>query len=633
MRQITLKKPVASVSSLGGSARVVFAATFACFMSAASLSAQGSTNVFNDAVFWFRGGKDKNKDTYMQQGEFFDDLHANDANHNNHKMGVLPYTSSALAAGFKANAVFRNETVVFPALGSQIAKSIPVLHFSDTVIPYSGKNYHWPQFVKPHSVFSSNNISNEYTIVGRIKLDDDNYARTQCVFKVGYDASTSQGMWLGFSELDKTAKTKYITGRCTPGSGSNDAQFDFTDIRIPTNTWFDIAVVVGNGKLRVGISVPKTYGDNPTIIFAATNMWTGNCQLLGAESCYRLFSLTGQESQQSSVASIDMTFFIGSVQQIAIWGRALTDQEVMEAFGMPRPAIFRTGLDNGSSNEFSGTRSGSTQMIDGIGSWQNVANTMRAGDTWTVNFTALRDEAGLAQIFSIKSLGGSNAAQIEPMLSNASHNISLGVRRVAANGRTFWPVPADIITEGANALIIKRMDGEAGDFLVDAMELGGSLGVGIETGSITDDQRVSPERMKTGVPSAADPNTQHWPQGLLPSSGITNLHFRVWMDPDVVDKVTSRFWTHTRRKEATQGTETFTLFVNGEPKTNSLSSASWEETELTFQPGGLNGGWNDFEFISPSYPTCYWEFGYYRFETVLPKGFSIPPPGMTIVIK
>lgn len=51
MRQITLKKPVASVSSLGGSARVVFAATFACFMSAASLSAQGSTNVFNDAVF------------------------------------------------------------------------------------------------------------------------------------------------------------------------------------------------------------------------------------------------------------------------------------------------------------------------------------------------------------------------------------------------------------------------------------------------------------------------------------------------------------------------------------------------------------------------------------------------------
>ena len=69
MRQITLKKPVASVSSLGGSARVVFAATFACFMSAASLSAQGSTNVFNDAVFWFRGGKPDAEGSCRKQQE------------------------------------------------------------------------------------------------------------------------------------------------------------------------------------------------------------------------------------------------------------------------------------------------------------------------------------------------------------------------------------------------------------------------------------------------------------------------------------------------------------------------------------------------------------------------------------
>ena len=123
MRQITLKKPVASVSSLGGSARVVFAATFACFMSAASLSAQGSTNVFNDAVFWFRGGKDKNSDGYIDYGEFFDDLRANTPNDGNHNMTM----SSTLYTGqygslFKGNAVFRNEQVVFPALGASAAK-------------------------------------------------------------------------------------------------------------------------------------------------------------------------------------------------------------------------------------------------------------------------------------------------------------------------------------------------------------------------------------------------------------------------------------------------------------------------------------------------------------------------------
>ena len=79
-------------------------ATSGVFAACLTFAAHGSANVFDDAVFWFRGGKDINGNGYMQSGEFFDDLHANDASHNNHKMGVLPYTSPALAAGFKANA-------------------------------------------------------------------------------------------------------------------------------------------------------------------------------------------------------------------------------------------------------------------------------------------------------------------------------------------------------------------------------------------------------------------------------------------------------------------------------------------------------------------------------------------------
>ena len=89
-----------------------------------SAAAQGAPNVFDDAVFWFRGGKDKNGDGYMRhQGEFFDDLHADDATHANHQMGVQTYSSPAIADGFKANAVFRQEKVVFPALGRQVVKN------------------------------------------------------------------------------------------------------------------------------------------------------------------------------------------------------------------------------------------------------------------------------------------------------------------------------------------------------------------------------------------------------------------------------------------------------------------------------------------------------------------------------
>ena len=93
-----------------------------------AVAAHCSTNVFNDAVFWFRGGKDKGNDHYMRQtGEFFDDLNADDATHQNHQLEVQSYTSHQLADGFKSNAVFRSERVIFPASGTQIAKNISVL--------------------------------------------------------------------------------------------------------------------------------------------------------------------------------------------------------------------------------------------------------------------------------------------------------------------------------------------------------------------------------------------------------------------------------------------------------------------------------------------------------------------------
>ena len=607
--------------------------TLAYLLSAClAFAAHGSTNVFDDAVFWFRGGKDISGDHCMQQGEFFDDLQANNNNHANHKMSMSNFTGDYKS--FKENAAFQNEPVVFPALGTNVVKDMQVLRISNAGKKLSGTTYYYPLVINPRSVFASNSISNEYTVVSRIRMDEDGLNREECFLKLGYNSSARQGLMLGFAKYPTSASetgARYIKGNCTPDSESSNTSFQF-DIRIPTNTWVDVAVVVGNGKLRVGIAAPESsssHNNNPTIAFAETPMWTDNCQLL--EDGYRLFCFTGQTAPATS-SSADQTCFIGSVQQLAIWGKALSDQEVMAAFGMPRPAIFRTGLDNGNANEFGGTRSGATQTIDGLGSWQDIANTMNAGDTWTVNFTALRDEAGLAQIFSIKALHGSTTAKIEPKLNGTS----LGERRIAANARVFWPVATNLIVEGENTLVIERKDNWAGSFLMDAMELGGSLGVGTETAT-TNDGRTPPGRTATGVPSAADPNLQHWPQELQPSSGVTSLRFRVWVDPDVVNVASSKFRTLTllaaRSGKTLQGDEKFTLFVNGTKVGDHGVDTSLEDIELDFAPGELIGGWNLFELKSAPYETCHWYVGYYRFETVLSKGFSIPPPGMAIVIR
>ena len=265
----------------------------------------------------------------------------------------------------------------------------------------------------------------------------------------------------------------------------------------------------------------------------------------------------------------------------------------------------------------------------------DISGTMKAGDTLKVNFTALRAEAGLAQIFSIKSLPESSVARIEPTLNGTA----LGERRVAAGAHVFWPVTTNLVVEGANELVLKRKDSGTGDFGFDAMELGGSLGVG-SASHVINDGRVYPEQIATGVPSAADPNPAHWAVGFRPYLDNTNLNFNVWVDPEIVGACTSRFWTCVQCAKSPGSTSVpksshFTIFVNEEAMTNIYADASWVDIPLDFNPGDLDAGWNKFEIRSAeAYPTCQWLIDRYRFETVLPDRFGLPPPkALTIVIR
>lgn len=572
------------------------ASVFALF----ATSAFGSQNVFDDAVFWFRGGKDcVAADGQLRTGEFFDDLHAADASHANHQLEVT---------GYAENGVFRTEDVVFPALGAAFSKPMQVLHVADNGREESpGVTNRLPLLVRPYGIFQDNNISNEYTIVCRLRLDT--LSRQDWLFRIGY--TTDKGLLFGLKEGSNGCKVLNAY-RHDESHTLREATF----ASVPTNMWIDIGIVVGGGKLRVGIAAPESLWTpkNPTIHFAETPMWTENCTLTGDQAHYRFFGEKGPPE-----TTVRTTGFQGSVQQLAIWGRKLSDQEVMEAFGMPRPVIFRTGFDNGASGEFGGTRSGAAQTIDGLGSWQDTWNVMRAGDTWTVNFDALAGDKNNPEIFSLRTLRGSSAATISASLNGTS----LGSRAVNGNSRAFWPVPANLIVVGANTLTLSRTDGGAGDFLVDAMELGGSFLVSgtVEFG-----------RIAKGVPSSLDPNPAHFPGYIRPSQGYSNVLYRVWVDPDASDSCEALLVMSGNRKNGT-GSETLSMFVNGIKKTESASNAEWPEMRVSLQPGELHGGWNDIEIKAAPDATCFWQSCAYRFNISLTKGFSIPPSATTMIIR
>ena len=78
-------------------------------------------DIYDDAIFWFRGGTNvtANGRTAVK-GDFFDSIHANDPTHKNHTASIW---------GYEDCRVLRYENVQFPC-NRDDRKSVPVLHLS-----------------------------------------------------------------------------------------------------------------------------------------------------------------------------------------------------------------------------------------------------------------------------------------------------------------------------------------------------------------------------------------------------------------------------------------------------------------------------------------------------------------------
>ena len=117
------------------------------------------------------------------------------------------------------------------------------------------------------------------------------------------------------------------------------------------------------------------------------------------------------------------------------------------------------------------------------------------------------------------------------------------------------------------------------------------------------------------------------------------MTFRVWMDPGLTDvcptvlKLRSKCLDRSGSQKI-QGGEYYTIYVNGAAKGTRDAGNSFSDTEVDFQPGELNAGWNTVELKTAPYGSCYWQIDYYRFWTILDKGFTDPKlPGLIITFR
>jgi RNA polymerase sigma-70 factor (ECF subfamily) len=555
--------------------------------------------VYDDCAWWFRGGRDADSSGTLATGEFYDEIHASD-----------PAAAAHANAAVTGTLTYRNEPVRRACDALSATNTVPVVY-----IPQNGSTA--TAYVSTSSLM--NNVLDghfdAYTLLFRVRRERNTTANAVQTFAlVGYSSYYNIGGLLRFVGDDDSADGKHIVYYINKTYWSQH----YNTLKIPTNEWVDIAVLVSGAKVRIGVAQPTASSSAKGIVFEEKTFSTDVMPQKG-KGDWALFA-EGATSDK---------FFSGSCQQVAVWPRALSDAEVVEAFGFPRPSVWQVGLENGGSTEFSSTHVAS-QTIDVQKPWHDVSPVLNAGESRTVAFPLRAEEVDSgAQVLLIKPLSGSAT------LSVTINGQSVGSKSVQAGLTQYWFIPKAKLRRDTNELEISRIDSGNASLEIDMMQMSGSWqlgGYGNAWGDFANEGYVTPN-----LETMADMNPQHFPRVVGPAESSivkSSQKIRVWVSKAVADRCQTLFRIDSWIGGANLpvgGDGWVKLYVNGAEKMTlhqgDVAATTWTagQDQVEFNPGELQAGWNEFELRGSSVnSSAYYLFDYIRFSVLKEsRGFML----------
>ena len=572
--------------------------------------------VFDDCVYWFCGGRDSDGDGLLKHdnvGEMVDSLHASDLSDDIHKIFVQGY--ARISAQKSLGVQLREEDVYCPAQGvtnRTMCVYIPQHpEFKDNGAGTVTTNFcnNMVKYNAAHKLFSI--LTNaEYTCVMRLRRGEANVFGTSEWFFNTYSGNVIQsdkGMLLGFNK--DGAFISYAPGGTLSVSSPTS---------VPTNTWADIAIMVSNDTVRIGAWVDPgmnltNRGESARAKFASkatsTKTVDGVTYRPNLTPCRLYIGSQNEMAKLSPYSNNYDKMFEGSVQQIAFWGRVLTDDEVVEAWQTPMADVWRLGLSNDSSSEMGGaTASVATVDIDSItadGRWQEVPGEIAAGGTLNLDFTFRKSSfaagkstsSALSQILCVKPLSASSGGTVQVSVNG----VSVGSALALVPGKTtklfilskYFSVP------GVNRISLARTDGGAAAIGIDQIRLTGSFQSGI-----VDDAASEFSYRPTMAPNVCWPQSSDWydmRNALNVRSRYSVTHkFRL---PEEVVPYKHVYTVRMREDYSGANTNVLTLAVNGDVKTAWTNDSgigiaqipkSYADFKIPFKEGELRAGLNEF---------------------------------------
>ncbi|NQT51847.1 PEP-CTERM sorting domain-containing protein [bacterium] len=386
------------------------------------------------------------------------------------------------------------------------------------------------------------------------------------------NAHTFQGGWLlGLNATGNPAAFRVGSASTSPGWTTTPG------------TWYDMAVTMESTSPTSADVTFYRWADGGTFQKSSTNSVNWNLSSVGAGT------IIGAET--TGTGGNAAKAFDGTMENMAVWNRALSEADIHEAFG-GSGALWSIGIDNGSFDDM--RHEGQVDATYTIGEpWHEMRRAVTTGTTTAnVHFTPPDGPDGdtdpdayfsaLPYVFHLNVHGGTGG-EINVSLNGKS----LGTKATSSGADLFWLVPAGSVIAGANTLSIQNTGSATVSW--DWMELGGAWQVGYDDNSHAE---FSHEGAAPDDFYVTDPNWQHLERAIIPTDPDINLHFFLSDELAQPQFPGMTYYYTTEILSQGGGTHPFDILLNGVGVRNVLASPNGTVVQVGLPWSLLQAGEN-----------------------------------------
>ncbi len=482
-------------------------------------------------------------------------------------------------------------------------------------------------------VFNNASITGSVTVLMRMRADSfnsyDGFIDHAWLVNNGEAWSANAGSNFGFYP---TYNHNGNTATAYPSVFFGKKELQGSSIKLSTNVWYDVGIALrdtGDGGAEALFVVydeglDRAYTSTKELKRAHQGLQIEQKTLAAGsgafqnESAHSSYIRIGTESFGRGYRSANKGF-AGDVHRIAMWARALTTNELIEAICAPSPLV-RIGVENGSSEEFGARDDLASEAVYTAGlpgqPWHELPSSVDA-DHPELAFTVTLPGSEchlLGQTLRVRAAAGATGVTwLRPTVNGRA----LEAKSLTSGGEAIWFLKTGGLQAGANTIALTRLaTSTAASLAFDVIDVGGSWRLG----------KADSSNSEFSIEYAMRVPYTHY----VGNWTFANIQRGL---PTTFPKVTLRFFVEERfalrhdhvfsGRVTTQGSSNadhwaqtygipknqypFRILLNGEPiyETGDAGLPSGTNYSTVLPAGTLNAGWNEIVLENLGKPYTY----------------------------